>query len=50
GTEFGLDTSAVTIEKIPLILTRPRELKLTRVEENGELGLLRREEHRQENN
>ncbi|MBA3649768.1 MAG: KUP/HAK/KT family potassium transporter [Chitinophagales bacterium] len=37
GTEFGLDTSAVTIEKIPLILTRPRELKLTRVEENGDM-------------
>jgi KUP system potassium uptake protein len=32
GREFGLDTSTVTIEKIPLVLTPPRNLKLKRVE------------------
>ncbi len=32
GREFGLDTSSVTIEKIPLVLTAPRDLKLKRIE------------------
>lgn len=32
GREFGLDNSTVTIEKIPLVLTPPRDLKLKRVE------------------
>lgn len=36
GREFGLDTSTVTIEKIPLVLTPPRHLKLKRVESTPE--------------
>lgn len=31
GREFGLDSSTVTLEKIPLILTPPRDLVLTRI-------------------
>jgi KUP system potassium uptake protein len=31
GREFGLDTSSITIEKFPLILTPPKDVKLTRV-------------------
>lgn len=34
GREFGLDTSIVTIEKVPLLLTAPRAFKLER--EDGE--------------
>jgi len=33
GKEFGLDTSSVTIEKFPLILTPPREFNIKRVYE-----------------
>ena len=46
GREFGLDTSAVTIEKIPLILTPPRDLKLKRIDDEDALqvGLVRRGE------
>ncbi|MBA2407025.1 MAG: KUP/HAK/KT family potassium transporter [Chitinophagales bacterium] len=32
GREFGLDSSTVTIEKIPLVLTPPRNLNLKRIE------------------
>lgn len=32
GREFGLDSSTVTIEKIPLIITPPRDLRLRRIE------------------
>ena len=31
GREFGLDSSTVTLEKIPLILTPPRDLRLKRI-------------------
>jgi len=29
---FGLDTSSVTVETVPLIITPPKELNLKRVE------------------
>ena len=31
GREFGLDTSSVTIEKFPLILTPSKEVSMKRV-------------------
>ena len=43
GREFGLDTSIVTIEKVPLLLTAPREFKLEREEPEEEQVLLRRQ-------
>lgn len=45
GREFGLDSSTVTIEKIPLILTPPRDLVLRRIETETEepiIDLLRK--------
>ncbi len=33
GREFGLDSSTVTVEKIPLVISSPRNLKLKRIEE-----------------
>ena len=36
GREFGLDTSLVTIEKIPLVISVPRDLKLRRIESEDE--------------
>ena len=47
GKEFGLDTSVVTIEKIPLLLTAPRATKIER-DEVSEEELLRREEHKED--
>jgi len=47
GAEFGLDTSIVTIEKVPLLLTAPRATKLER-EEVSEEELQRREEHKED--
>ncbi len=35
GREFGLDSSTVTIEKIPLVLTPPRSLNLKRIAEEA---------------
>lgn len=46
GKEFGLDTSIVTIEKVPLLLTAPRITKLER-DEVSEEELIRREEHKE---
>jgi KUP system potassium uptake protein len=48
GREFGLDTSSVTIEKIPLVLTPPRDLRLKRVtdEAKQEMELVRKGEVR----
>jgi KUP system potassium uptake protein len=31
GREFGLDTSSITIEKFPLILTPGKDVKMKRV-------------------
>lgn len=45
GREFGLDSSTVTLEKIPLILTPPRDLVLKRIENETEeefAGLVRK--------
>lgn len=36
GREFGLDSSTVTIEKIPLILTPPRNLVLKRIDSDAD--------------
>lgn len=47
GKEFGLDTSIVTIEKVPLLLTAPRATKLERDEVSKE-ELQRREEHKED--
>ena len=33
GREFGLDSSTVTVEKIPLVIAPPRNLKLRRLEQ-----------------
>jgi KUP system potassium uptake protein len=38
GREFGLDTSIVTIEKVPLLLSAPRSFKLEREETDEELS------------
>ncbi|MEO5675858.1 MAG: KUP/HAK/KT family potassium transporter [Chitinophagales bacterium] len=46
GQEFGLDSSIVTIEKVPLLLTAPRATKLERDEVSPE-ELLRREQQEQ---
>lgn len=47
GSEFGLDTSIVTIEKVPLLLTPPRATKLERDEVTKE-ELERREAHKED--
>ena len=36
GKEFGLDSSVVTLEKVPLLLTAPRSMKLEREEPTEE--------------
>ncbi|HYV94527.1 MAG TPA: KUP/HAK/KT family potassium transporter, partial [Chitinophagales bacterium] len=36
GREFGLDSSKVTVEKIPLVITPTRNLKLKRIEPDGQ--------------
>jgi KUP system potassium uptake protein len=45
GREFGLDTSIVTIEKVPLLLTPPRAFNLVR-EESDQQETVQRDEWR----
>jgi len=47
GKEFGLETNIVMIEKIPLLLTAPRAMKLER-EDVSEEEMARREAHKED--
>ncbi|MCY7409259.1 MAG: potassium transporter Kup, partial [Chitinophagales bacterium] len=47
GREFGLDPSLVTIEKIPLIISNPRTVKLEREESEIVNDNLQRDEQRE---